>query len=76
MFQRLSDAEMMDKSCVANIDELLQKKTIKNSQLMDIIQFGRILHAEMSHLWTLRAWAAQLEICDPFLHHVPLPHLR
>lgn len=30
------------------VDALMQRKRIKDSQIMDIIEFGRIIHAEMS----------------------------
>jgi deoxycytidylate deaminase len=43
----------------AKIDELLANPKIKNSQLMDVLEYGRTVHAEMSAICD----AARLGIC-------------
>jgi deoxycytidylate deaminase len=79
LFQRLSDDGLMDKSCVENIDEFLQQRTVKDSQLMDIIEFGRILHAEMSTLMDAarlgRAVQDATLFCTTFPCHICAKHI-
>ncbi|MGA7993560.1 MAG: deaminase, partial [Bradyrhizobium sp.] len=79
LFQRLSDDRLIDKSVVENIDVFLQKKTIKDSQLMDIIEFGRILHAEMSALMDAARLGRTVQdatlFCTTFPCHICAKHI-
>jgi deoxycytidylate deaminase len=79
LFERLSDDRLIDKSIVENIDEILQKNTIKDSQLMDIIEFGRILHAEMSALMDAARLGRTVQdatlFCTTFPCHICAKHI-
>jgi deoxycytidylate deaminase len=70
---------MMDKECVENIDDMLQHPAVKDSQLMDIIEFGRILHAEMSALMDAarlgRAVQGATLFCTTFPCHICAKHI-
>ena len=79
LFERLSASKLMDKSTVDNIDEVLQKKAVKDSQLMDIIEFGRILHAEMSTLMDAARLGRPVQdatlYCTTFPCHICAKHI-
>ncbi len=40
--------ELLQLASVSNIQDLLQRAEIKESQFMDALEYGRIIHAEMS----------------------------
>jgi deoxycytidylate deaminase len=69
----------METECVERIDEMLQHPAVKDSQLMDIIEFGRILHAEMSALMDAarlgRAVQGATLFCTTFPCHICAKHI-
>ncbi len=71
--------DLIEASCVDNIDAMLQNKSVKDSQLMDIIEFGRILHAEMSTLMDAarlgRAVQDATLFCTTFPCHICAKHI-
>ena len=79
LFERLSANGMMEKECVENIDGMLQHPAVKDSQLMDIIEFGRILHAEMSALMDAARLGREVQdatlFCTTFPCHICAKHL-
>ena len=79
LFERLSGSGLMEKECVEKIDEMLQHPAVKDSQLMDIIEFGRILHAEMSALMDAarlgRAVQGATLFCTTFPCHICAKHI-
>jgi deoxycytidylate deaminase len=46
--ERLEERGLLPEGCIERVDEIMQQKPIKDALLMDIIEFGRIVHAEMS----------------------------
>lgn len=44
----LSDQFTVDREVSEQVKELLRRSQIKNAKIMDIIEFGRMIHAEMS----------------------------
>ncbi|MDN3274272.1 anti-phage dCTP deaminase [Frankia sp. RB7] len=79
LFERLSSSGMMENECVEKIDDMLQHAAVKDSQLMDIIEFGRILHAEMSALMDAarlgRAVQDATLFCTTFPCHICAKHI-
>ncbi len=79
LFERLAASGMMEKGCVENIDDMLQLSAVKDSQLMDIIEFGRILHAEMSALMDAARLGKGVEgaslFCTTFPCHICAKHI-
>lgn len=79
LFERLSKSGLMDPNCVDQIDEMLQTAAVRESQLMDIIEFGRILHAEMSALMDAarlgRAVQDATLFCTTFPCHICAKHI-
>jgi deoxycytidylate deaminase len=79
LFERLSTNGLMDKACVDDIDNMLQHPAVKESQLMDILEFGRILHAEMSALMDAarlgRAVQGATLFCTTFPCHICAKHI-
>lgn len=79
LFQRLNSVQLIDDECVEKIDEMLQISAVKDSQLMDIIEFGRILHAEMSALMDAarlgRAVHRASLFCTTFPCHICAKHI-
>lgn len=79
LFERLSANGLMETECVEKIDEMLQHPAVKDSQLMDIIEFGRILHAEMSALMDAarlgRAVQDAALFCTTFPCHICAKHI-
>jgi len=73
LFERLSANGLMETDCVEKIDEMLQHPAVKDSQLMDIIDFGRILHAEMSALMDAARLGRAVQGATLFLS---MPYLR
>ncbi len=69
----------MDKEYVDKIDDMLQHPAVKDLQLMDIIEFGRILHAEMSALMDAarlgRAVQDATLFCTTFPCHICAKHI-
>ena len=75
LFQRLSKNGFMEAECVEKIDDMLQHSAVKDLQLMDIVEFGRILHAEMSASMDAGAPWKSCRSGDTILYDVSLPHL-
>ncbi|MDD1533809.1 MULTISPECIES: anti-phage dCTP deaminase [unclassified Bradyrhizobium] len=79
LFERLSSNGMMEKECVERIDDMLQHSAVKDSQLMDIIEFGRILHAEMSALMDAARLGRPVQdatlFCTTFPCHICAKHI-
>lgn len=79
LFERLSANGMMDREYVDKIDDMLQHSAVKDSQLMDIIEFGRILHAEMSAIMDAarlgRAVQDATLFCTTFPCHICAKHI-
>jgi deoxycytidylate deaminase len=79
LFERLSSKGFMEKECVDKIDEMLQHPAVKDSQLMDIIEFGRILHAEMSALMDAARLGRSVQgatlFCTTFPCHICAKHI-
>jgi deoxycytidylate deaminase len=79
LFERLSASGLMESECVEKIDDMLQHPAVKDSQLMDIIEFGRILHAEMSSLMDAarlgRAVGGATLFCTTFPCHICAKHI-
>ena len=79
LFQRLSKNGFMEAECVEKIDDMLQHSAVKDSQLMDIVEFGRILHAEMSALMDAarlgRAVDRATLYCTTFPCHICAKHI-
>ena len=79
LFERLSENGLMDKECVENIDDMLQHPAVKESQLMDILEFGRILHAEMSALMDAARLGRSVQdatlFCTTFPCHICAKHI-
>ena len=61
------------------VDALLNSKRIKDSQIMDIIEFGRIIHAEMSSISDAarlgRATEGTVLYCTTFPCHLCAKHI-
>lgn len=79
LFERLSGSGLMDKECVENIDNMLQHPAVKDSDLMDIIEFGRILHAEMSAIMDAARLGRAVQdarlFCTTFPCHICAKHI-
>jgi deoxycytidylate deaminase len=79
LFERLSSSGLMDKEYVEKIDDMLEHPAVRDSQLMDIIEFGRILHAEMSALMDAarlgRAVQDAILFCTTFPCHICAKHI-
>ncbi|MFT0879654.1 anti-phage dCTP deaminase [Rhodopseudomonas sp. G2_2311] len=79
LFQRLSKSGLMEKDHVDKIDDLLIHPAVRDSHLMDIIEFGRILHAEMSALMDAarlgRAVQNATLFCTTFPCHICAKHI-
>jgi deoxycytidylate deaminase len=79
LFERLSSHGLMDQEYVEKIDDMLQHAAIKDSQLMDIIEFGRILHAEMSALMDAARLGRPVQdaalFCTTFPCHICAKHI-
>jgi len=48
--QRLRERKLLSEVAIQDVDEMLKDKLLNDALLMDIIEFGRIIHAEMSAL--------------------------
>lgn len=84
LIERMSEAKFLanrfsNKGVQSIIDELLTHQTVKESQIMDIIEFGRIIHAEMSALVDAARSGAQTSggilYCTTFPCHLCAKHI-
>lgn len=81
--ERLQSINLLSNDVSSDIDECVQKlqseKTIKKSQLMDIIEFGRMVHAEMSAITDAarlgRALKGSTLFCTTFPCHMCAKHI-
>ena len=78
-FERLSEDGLIDEGLLDDIDATLQRDAIKESQLMDIIEFGRIVHAEMSALMDAARLGRSVQdaklFCTTFPCHICAKHI-
>jgi deoxycytidylate deaminase len=79
LFERLNKDGRLDDECLQKFDELIQSKAVKDSQLMDIIEFGRIVHAEMSALTDAARLGRSVQdaklFCTTFPCHICAKHI-
>jgi len=77
--QRLQQKSLLREDCLEQIDDLIQQKPIKDALLMDIIEFGRIVHAEMLALMDAarlgRAVQGANLFCTTFPCHICAKHI-
>jgi len=78
-FERMEKAELVDGDCLENFDSIIQTRSVKDAQLMDIIEFGRIVHAEMSALMDAARLGRAVQdaklFCTTFPCHICAKHI-
>lgn len=79
LFERMSEDNLIDADCLENFDAIIQKRSFKDSQLMDIIEFGRVVHAEMSALMDAARLGRPVQdaklFCTTFPCHICAKHI-
>jgi len=79
LLERLKKVGAIDERWAEDYDKLIKKDSIKDAQLMDIIEFGRIVHAEMSALMDAarlgRAAQDSTLFCTTFPCHICAKHI-
>ena len=77
--ERLLKKNLLPENCLDSVDEILQERPIKDALLMDIIEFGRVVHAEMSALIDAarlgRAVQGSNLYCTTFPCHICAKHI-
>ncbi len=91
LFDRLKRAEMLSEKAkeLGPLDDMVDKLTHKrksgadgedgalaNAQLMDVTEYGRVVHAEMSAICDAARLGRNIKGNEPILHNVPLPQLH
>lgn len=79
LFERMQKDDLIDNECLENFDDIIQTKSFKDAQLMDIIEFGRIVHAEMSALMDAARLGRAVQdaklFCTTFPCHICAKHI-
>lgn len=79
LFERLKNDGILDEKWLENIDALIQRKSVDDAQIMDIIEFGRVVHAEMSALMDAARLGRPVQdaklFCTTFPCHICAKHI-
>jgi deoxycytidylate deaminase len=78
-FERLVEQKLLPAESLQSFDKIINERPIKDALLMDIIEFGRIIHAEMSALMDAarlgRAVQEGTLFCTTFPCHICAKHI-
>ena len=77
--ERLQQKGLLPPDCTDRVDQIIEEAPIKDARLMDIIEFGRVVHAEMSALMDAarlgRAVQDGILYCTTFPCHICAKHI-
>lgn len=78
-FERLNEDGLIDDETLQKFDVLIQRGSVRDAQITDIIEFGRVVHAEMSALMDAarlgRAVQSSNLFCTTFPCHICAKHI-